>query len=148
MEIKVKTIPNTQEEYMEIGCHKYDERINEIVRFVKFHQGSVEGYLDQRQYQIPITDIYYIESIEEHTFIYLKKTCYESRRRLYEFEQLLEDRHFMRISKSVLVNMMKINAIKPALNGRFLCLLNNDEKVIISRKYVPDIKDRLKGEKG
>jgi DNA-binding LytR/AlgR family response regulator len=42
--------------------------------------------------------------------------------------------------------MMKIVTIKPAMNGRFLCHLNNDEKVIISRKYVPEVKERLKGE--
>lgn len=145
MQIKVKTIGNQETEYIEIGCHKQDERITEIIRFVKLHQGSIEAFREERQYQIPITDIYYIESVEDRTFLYLKKDCYESRKRLYEFEELLADRHFARISKSVLVNMMKITAIKPALNGRFLCQLNNGEKVIISRKYVPDIKERLRG---
>ena len=145
MQIKVKTIGNQETEYIEIGCHKQDERITEIIRFVKLHQGSIEAFREERQYQIPITDIYYIESVEDRTFLYLKKDCYESRKRLYEFEELLTDRHFARISKSVLVNMMKISAIKPALNGRFLCQLNNGEKVIISRKYVPDIKERLRG---
>ncbi len=146
MEIRVKTIQSEETEYIEIGCHKKDERIHEIIRFVKMNQGSIEGYQEERQYRIPITDIYYIEAMEEHTFIYLKKECYESRRRLYEFEEMLSERHFMRISKSVIVNMMKIVTIKPAMNGRFLCHLNNDEKVIISRKYVPEVKERLKGE--
>ena len=40
--------------------------------------------------------------------------------------------------------MMKIVAIKPALNGRFLCQLKNNENVIISRKYVPEIKEKLR----
>ena len=144
MEIKVKTIREEENEYIEIGCHKRDERVNELVRLLKMHQGSVEGMREEKQYQIPLSDLYYIEAVDERTFLYLEKDCYESRRRLYEFEELLADRSFARISKSVIVNMMKIVAIKPALNGRFLCQLKNGEKVIISRKYVPEIKEKLK----
>ena len=139
MEIKVKTIREEESEYIEIGCHKRDERVNELVRLLKMHQGSVEGMREEKQYQIPLSDLYYIEAVDERTFLYLEKDCYESHRRLYEFEELLADRSFARISKSVIVNI-----IKPALNGRFLCQLKNGEKVIISRKYVPEIKEKLK----
>lgn len=145
MDIRIRTIGEEETEYIIIGCHKRDERINEIVRLVKLHQGSVEAYREEEQYQIALSDIYYIEAVDDKTFLYLEKECYESRRRLYEFEELLADRHFARISKSVIVNMMKIVAIRPALNGRFLCQLKNKEKVIISRKYVPEIKERLRG---
>ena len=145
MEIKIKIIQETEKEYIEIGCYRRDENVNELVRLVKLHQGSVEAFQDEKQYRIPLSDLYYIEAVDEKTFLYLEKDCYESKRRLYEFEELLSDRSFARISKSVIVNMMKITAIKPALNGRFLCQLKNGEKVIISRKYVPDIKEKLKG---
>lgn len=145
MEIIIKTIDAGKKEYLEIGCHEVDEKIGEIVRFVKSRQGTVEGFLEKKQYQIPLTDIYYIESVDERTYIYLKEECYEARKRLVEFEGVLAGREFIRISKSVIVNMMKITAIKPALNGRFLCQLSNGEKVIISRKYVSDVKERLKG---
>ena len=144
MEINIRNIEPSQKEYIEIGCHRRDERINEIIRLIKLHHGSIDVFREEKQYQIPLSDIYYIEAVEERTFLYLEKECYESRRRLYEFEELLSERSFARISKSVIVNMMKIVAIKPALNGRFLCQLKNDEKVIISRKYVPEIKEKLR----
>ncbi len=145
MDIRIRTIREEETEYIIIGCHKRDERINELVRLVKMHQGSVEAFREEQQYQIALSDIYYIEAVDDKTFLYMGKDCYESRRRLYEFEELLADRHFARISKSVIVNLMKIVAIRPALNGRFLCQLKKDEKVIISRKYVPEIKERLRG---
>ena len=125
MEIKVKKIRTEETEYIEIGCHRRDERINEIIRLIKLHHGNIDVFREEKQYQIPLSDIYYIEAVEERTFLYLEKECYESRRRLYEFEELLSERSFARISKSVIVNMMKITAIKPALNGRFLCQLKN-----------------------
>ena len=49
----------------------------------------------------------------------------------------------MRISKSVIVNLMKVDYIKPALNGRYMCRLTNSEDVIISRKYVPEFREKL-----
>lgn len=145
MEIKIRKIGDDEKEYIEIGCRKADERITEIVRFLKTRQGTIEAVKEDTQYRIPLIDIFYIESVDDRTFIYLEKDCYESRRKLYEFEELLSSRSFVRISKSVILNMMKIVAIKPAMNGRFQCSLTNGEEVIISRKYVPQIKEKLKG---
>lgn len=42
MDIDIKTISYDQNEYIEIGCWRVDERVNEIVRFVKLKQGSIE----------------------------------------------------------------------------------------------------------
>ena len=145
MNIRIVSIGEDRQEYIEIGCHKTDENINEIVAFLKSRQGAVEGTKDDAQYQLPVVDIFYIESVDDRTFIYLEKDCYESRRKLYEFEEVLASRRFARISKAVILNLMKIVSVSPALNGRFLCKLTNGEEVIISRKYVPEIKEKLKG---
>ena len=145
MDIRIVKIDENSDEYIEIGCHRTDENINEIVSFIKSRQGAVEGTKDDRQYQLPVVDIFYIESVDDRTFIYLEKDCYESRKKLYEFEEVLASRRFARISKAVIINLMKIVSITPALNGRFLCRLTNGEEVIVSRKYVPEIKERLKG---
>ncbi len=145
MEITVKKIGDAEKEYIEIGCHKKDEKIDEIVRFIRSREGILNGTKDDRQYSLLLPDILYIEAVDEKTFIYLEKDCYESGRRLYEFEEALVTRNFARISKSVVVNLMKITSIKPSLNGRFSCVLTNGEQVIISRKYVPDIREKLRG---
>ena len=128
-----------------IGCHIRDERVDEIVRFIRSREGILKGIKEDRQYSLALPDILYIEAVDEKTFIYLENDCYESGRRLYEFEEVLSSRNFARISKSVVVNLMKITSIKPSLNGRFSCVLTNGEQVIISRKYVPDIREKLRG---
>ena len=46
----------------------------------------------------------------------------------------------------MLVNLMKIQSIQPAFNGRFTAVLSTCEKVIISRNYVKALKAALKGE--
>ena len=145
MEIRIEAIGEQEQEYIEIGCHKRDRNIEEIVHFIKSRQGAVDGMKDDRQYKLPVVDIFYIESVDDRTFLYLEEECYQSRKKLYEFEEILTSRNFARISKAVIINLMKIVSISPALNGRFLCRLINGEEVIISRKYVPAIKEKLKG---
>lgn len=58
----------------------------------------------------------------------------------------MKKKRFLRISRAALVNLMKIKSIRPALNGRFLAVLTNGEEIVISRKYVPDLKRTLRGE--
>lgn len=70
---------------------------------------------------------------------------YELKIKLYEFESLYGERRFFRCSKSVIVNLMKIEYMKPALNGRFIANLTNNENVIISRQYVNELKKKLNG---
>ena len=77
MDIRIVSLGESEQEYIEIGCHKTDENINEIVSFLKSRQGAVEGTKDDRRYQLPVVDIFYIESVDDRTFIYLEKECYE-----------------------------------------------------------------------
>ena len=146
MEVQVCTVPTTEHEMVEIRCHQIDDHVEEIVTFIKSRQGRLSGNLDGGIYEIPITDVLYIESVDDRTFIYTQSQVYESRQRIYELEEVLEHSHFIRISKSSIVNLLKIQSIRPALNGRFSALLCNNEEVIISRKYVADFKKALKGE--
>ena len=102
---------------------------------------------DDRIYEVPVSDIFYIESVDNKGFIYTKDNVYETKQKLYELEELLKEKHFLRISKSMLLNLMKVSAIKPALNSRFTAQLQSGEQVVISRKYVPELRKALKGEK-
>ena len=146
MQTKLTKIEKDQPEYVEIHCHAVSDEVREIVAFVKSRQGQLTGTIDERQYEVPITDIFYIESVDNKSFLYTKDKVYETKQRIYEFESLLEQKHFLRVSKSTLLNLMKVSAIKPALNGRFTAVLFSGEQVIINRKYVPDLKQALKGE--
>ena len=46
----------------------------------------------------------------------------------------------MRCSKSVVLNLMKLDSISPALNGRFFAHMKNGEKLMISRQYAGVLK--------
>lgn len=145
MDIKVTKITKSQPEQLEIRCHEVTEQVREIVVFVKSRQGQLTGVVEDKQYEIPVVDVHYIEAVDNKVFIYSSKQIYETRQKLYELEESLKEKYFLRVSKSLLLNLIKVKAIKPALNGRFIAVLQSGEEIIISRKYVPDLKKALKG---
>ena len=146
MQTRITEIDRNKPELIEIQCHSISEEVREIVAFVKSRQGQLTGIADERQYEISISDIFYIESVDNKAFIYTKSKVYETRQKLYELEEMLRKKHFLRVSKSTLLNLMKVSAIKPALNSRFTAVLQSGEQVVITRKYVPELKKALKGD--
>ena len=145
MEIKIFKITKEQPEQLEIRCHEITEQVREIVTFVKSRQGQLNGVIEGKQYEIPIMDIYYIEAVDSKVFLYSSKKVYETRQKIYELENALKEKYFLRVSKSLLLNLMKVKSIKPAVNGRFTAILQSGEEIMISRKYVPELKAALKG---
>ncbi len=145
MEIKIFKITKEQPEQLEIRCHEITEQVREIVTFVKSRQGQLNGVIEGKQYEIPIMDIYYIEAVDSKVFLYSSKKVYETKQKIYELENALKEKYFLRVSKSLLLNLMKVKSIKPAVNGRFMAILQSGEEIVISRKYVPELKAALKG---
>jgi len=146
MDVRIEQVGTRGEELVLIRCREITEEVREIERFVKSRQGSLSGISDKKQYEVAVTDVCYIESVDGKTFLYTNDRVYETACRIYELEELLKDKHFLRISKPMLVNLMKIRSIQPAFNGRFLAILHSGEKIIISRSYVKALKAALKGE--
>ena len=145
MDVRIEQVGTKGEELVLIRCREITEEVREIEAFVKSRQGSLSGVSDKKQYEVAVTDVCYIESVDGKTFLYTNDRVYETACRIYELEALLKEKHFLRISKPMLVNLMKIRSIQPAFNGRFLAILCSGEKVIISRSYVKALKEALKG---
>ena len=145
MNVRVEQIGKDGEEVVLIRCREVTDEVREIERFVKARQGSISGVSEEKRYEIAVTDVCYIESVDGKTFLYTSESVYETSYRIYELEEMLRPKHFLRISKPMLVNLMKIRSIQPAFNGRFTAVLASGEKVIISRNYVKALKEALKG---
>lgn len=143
MKVRIEKIKNKEEELMLIRCCKVNEEILEIVSFVKSKSELLTGYEEDQIFQVSLRDIYYFEGVDNKVYAYLKNHVYEIKNKLYELEEMYNKRQFFRCSKSTLVNLLKIECVKPALNGRFTANLFNGEHIIISRQYVPELKKIL-----
>ena len=146
MDVRIEQIGKEEEELVVIRCRAVTEEVREIADFVRSRQGRLSGTADAKRYEIAVAEICYIESVDGKTFLYTNERVYESPFRLYELEERLQSKHFLRIAKSMLVNLMKIQSIQPAFNGRFTAVLSSGERIVISRSYVKALKAALKGE--
>ncbi|MGN0473786.1 MAG: LytTR family DNA-binding domain-containing protein [Acutalibacteraceae bacterium] len=126
-----------------IKCGIVDERLERIIRQIRLSMFSVSGVKDGETKVISLEDIFYFESIDERTFIYLHSDVYECTMKLYELEEQLEKANFVRISKSCIVNIMKLDSVRPLMNSRYEAKLENGEKLIINRHYLPAFKSKF-----
>lgn len=125
-----------------IRCNNIDDEVRRIIALFEEKQVII-GKLDNRSYQIKVDDIYYLEANEDRMFIYCKDKVYETSLRLYELEDTLDPRMFVRISKSILLNLNKLASVRAMLNGRYEAYLINDEQLIITRHYVSGFKEKF-----
>lgn len=146
MQTRITKIDKSKPELIEIQCHAVSDEVKEIIAFVKSRQGQLSCVADEKMYEVSVTDILYIETVDNKSFVYTKSNVFETKQKLYELEEILKEKRFVRISKSMLLNLMKVRSIQPALNSRFTAELITGEQVVITRKYVADLKNALKGD--
>ena len=104
---------------------------------------TVAGYTGDSIVMLKTGDILYFDAVDNRVFAYTKDKCYEVKKKLFEIEEELQNTSFIRISKSAIVNIKQIKRLVPEFNGRFEACLKNDESIIISRGYVPGLKQKL-----
>ena len=80
---------------------------------------------------------------DNHTVICCGKERYLSKKRLYEIEADL-GQSFMRISRTALINLAKVESVEASFGGTMLVRLNDGNKEYISRKYLPEFKKYFK----
>ena len=142
--INIHIIDDSKDETIDVFCHEgHRERMQEVAR--EFADGShrITCKKDDKTYQLRLDDIFYIETVDERLYIYCENDVYENRMRLYEAEQICRDTLFFRASRSMLINIKKIDNMKPSLSGRFEITMINGERLLVSRKYVADLKRRM-----
>lgn len=140
MKVRVIENPSLEEERITIECPTYNQDIKDIIHILKLEQKTMTCQKDKTIYQIKISDIYYIESIDDKTYVYLKDDVYQTSLRLYELENMLQKDRFIRISKSCLLNIKYLKSVRVLIYGKYEATLINQERLIISRKYMPGFK--------
>lgn len=141
--ITINQIDAGEDEEVVIRCHEITDEVLSLVGKLKKSEAILLGVKDGETFRIPLKEVYYIESVDNKTFICAQKSVFESKQKLYEFEELTVGTKLFRCSKSMILNIGKIRSVAASVNGRFEAKLFNGETVIISRQYVPDLKKRL-----
>ena len=143
MRISVERIGRELEEAVAVRCH--DPEAPWVKRVQEAAAGArvVCGYRGGDRFRLLLSEVFYFEVVDSASFLYTRKDVFEAREKLYEFERLTAGSAMFRCSKSMILNADKIDYVRPSLSGRFEAVLSNGEKVIISRRYVGELKRML-----
>lgn len=141
--VTITQIDKREEQEVVVRCHDINGEVVSIVEKLKNGDSILLGIKDGKTFQINVRDIFYIESVDNKTYIYLQKDVFETKLKLYELEEKLKGTKLFRCSKSMILNIAKIRSVSPSVNSRLEASLINGEKVIISRQYVGTLKKLL-----
>lgn len=143
MKIIIEPPEDGEEEKVIFKCRELSSELMQLIAKINTEQQMLTGYDKEQIYRVQLSEVYYFEAVENRTYMYCKNNVYEIKQKLYQLEETFSNSDFLRVSKSVILNISQIISMSPAFNGRFEVQLNNGEKVIISRQYVSDFKRKL-----
>ncbi|MDD1505159.1 LytTR family transcriptional regulator DNA-binding domain-containing protein [Lysinibacillus xylanilyticus] len=143
MKISIEEISQELEEEILIRCYEVDDEVYEIINKLTTEDIILLGHQNDSIHRIKLHDIYYFEAVEGKVFIYCRDNVFEVKQKLYELEELCKGKNCFRASKSTILNITKISSVYPTISGRFEAVLDNGERAVISRQYVPVLKNML-----
>lgn len=118
--------------------------VQETVPEPEQKQPKIEAFGNRdSRLQIPLSKILYFEADSEQVFAYTLEEIYNVKLRLYQVEEQARSAGIIRVSKSHLINVRKIESVRPALNSRMYVKMPNGEEVLVSRKYARSLKDAI-----
>lgn len=146
MKVNINIISSELEGEVNFYIHNVEKKVTQAIELLTSSSKDIEyllGKKEEKYYRVDVHEIFYIETIDRKIFIYTKNQTYEISEKLYILEEQLATVNFIRVSKSLLLNINKIQSFYPKLSGNLEALLINNEKVIISRRYVASLKNKL-----
>lgn len=128
---------------VEIHCREVTSETERLERYISRFDERLTASENGSTYNVQIDEILYIESVDKKTFLYTTGHVLQTEKRLYELEELLDEKTFFRCSKSVIVNLNKITKLKPEVTRNILATLTNGEVIVISRRNVKALKELI-----
>lgn len=152
MEVEVKLEPGREEPKVVILAGADTEDVRRLAReLAGLAMGPIQVWEGERARRIPQGEFLRFFADGKGVSAQTAKGTYAVRLRLYELEEVLDPRRFVRVSNSEIVNLDKVTAVDLSLTGTIHMTLDGDVPAYVSRRYVKKIKETLglgKGRQG
>ena len=144
MKIDIKKI-DSGEEYISIRYKELTPDIQRIMGILEKTDGKLWGKTDKGTVSIGIYEILYLEVVDDKLFAYTGDHVVRLEGSLNAFMMDLADESFFRCSKSMVINVNRVKALKSLSSNRIDATIEGGEHIIISRRYASDFRRLLKG---
>lgn len=134
------------EDEVVIRCREITPQVQRLLDALQSPSTRLIGTSGGRQHVIDPEGILYIESVDGRTFVCTAEAVLQVEHSLVQLETLLDGVRFFRCSKSMILNIDRVTALKSLACNRIDATMQGGEHIIISRTYASEFRRRLKGE--
>ena len=143
MKIRIEHAPLEENEVI-LRCTQLDDEMLRVLSLLRSGMQKLLVWNEQREtLPLSVSKVVYCETVEEKTFVYTHDGIYQTALSLAELEDRWGDLGLFRAGKSSVMNLHEIQKLKNCGSGRIEALLTTGEKMIISRRYAPMLRERL-----
>lgn len=144
MQVEVKIDSSVTEPRIIVLTNKIDDEVNAIVQRLSDETPQmIAGFQDNLLRILEQSEIYRIYAGSGKVFAVTEQGEYVLRLRLYELEDRLDKKRFVRISNSEIINLQKAKNFDLSFSGTICVELLNGTVTYVSRRYVSRIKQVL-----
>ena len=144
MKVNLFVSKDIEEPYADIHTNELTDNVTKAMSILESDESSdmlaVKKGSDIALLQF--SEVYMLRVEDKQVKVYAENADYLIKKPLYQVEETLSS-DFVRISKTTIVNLKKIERVAPSLKGMMFIQLKNGLKDNISRKYLPDFKNAL-----
>ena len=134
------------EDELILKYRQMNSEVEEVLAFMERHEKKLVGKIDGETIIFQPGEILYIEKVDEKTFAYTLEHVIQMDVSLSMAEMILDDERFFRCSKSMIINVNRVERLKSLPSNRIDATLQSGEHIIISRTYASDFRKLLRGE--
>lgn len=139
---------NLDEMEVMIYSHASDPELPVVLQNLKSISSTIIGIIDDEKYILKLADIQFFEANNNTVFAHTAKMEYRTKFKLYELEELLNNKTFIRISKWCIANANQIEKVQPSLNTTMVIyFLKSQKQQQLTRSYFKSFKTKILGEK-
>ena len=122
---------------------EYTESVKGLIKRIESLDVNFSVTSEDGQIRIPRSDVYYLEIVDRKAFLYTGKDVFRLDASMQEILDITVDSDLVRISRTCILNTSHLTGIRQLKNSHLEAALDNGEKLIVSRKYLRDIKRRF-----
>lgn len=123
------------ENYLELHYSDMDDETRELITRLDTTLSNVEGTYEEKHVSVPVTEVLYFDTVDRKTFAYTDRMCIEMRLTLNNVLDMYSGAGLVRISRSAVVNVYRIDHLQGDMNMRTVIFMKNGEKLIMNRGY-------------
>lgn len=144
MQIKIEIDDSCHEPQLTIRASQVTDEIKEILnRFSEDRPHMITGFQEDCVKILEEQEIFRVYAENGKTAADTEQGKFFLRLRLYEAEERLDKKNFVRISNSEIINLRKVKSFDLSFSGTICVSLVNGTVTYVSRRYVAKIKQVL-----